>query len=163
MKPYLSALFFATFLFFPIKTPPFPHSFKGTVIGILEGDLVRVLHKGKIVKVRLSDVDCPEEGQAYGKEAKKFTAVMVHSGPVTVHVKKLNHLGIPVGEVVLLDAGLNLNRELIKAGLAWWQREFSDDASYGDLEKIARKMKMGLWKQDNPTPPWEFKKKGEAS
>jgi len=163
MKRSFSILFFAALLFLPVKAPQFSHSFNGTVVGILEGDLVRVLRKGKIVKVRLSDVDCPESSQAYGTEAKKFTAMMVQSGPVMVHVKKTNPRGIAVGEVVLKDSGLSLNRELVKAGLAWWQAEYSDDRSYGELEAAARKMKVGLWKQGNPIPPWEYREKGEAS
>lgn len=27
-----------------------------------------------------------------------------------------------------------------------------------DAEKEARAKKLGLWKQANPTPPWEFRK-----
>jgi len=163
MKSSLSILFLSAFLLLPVQAPGFSESFNGTVIGVLEGDLVRVLHRGKVFEVRLSDVDCPGEGQAYGLEAKQFTAMLVQSGPVMVYVKKRDHLGIPIAEVVLKDSGQNLNHELIKAGLAWWQRDFSDDTRYQEMEAAARKMKLGLWKQNNPIPPWEFRKKGEAS
>ncbi len=164
MKSFLSVLFFPVFIFVsttPTTSPSFSHSFNGTVIEVHEGDLLSVLHKGKLVKVVLADIDCPEPGQSFSQEAQRYSAMMVFSGPVTVNVKEVDRFGRAIAEVVLMDKGLNLNRELIKAGLAWWHREESDDNSYGDLEAIARKTKMGLWKAKNPSPPWEFKlKKG---
>ncbi len=136
--------------------PKFSYSFNGTVLDVLEGDLLSILHQGKRIKVRLSDIDCPEVDQAFYNEAMKFSAILVYSGPVRIDVKELDEQGRAVGEVVLLDKRLNLNKELVKAGLAWWQWKKSDDSSYGELEVIAREMKIGLWKDKNPTPPWEF-------
>lgn len=159
----MSILFF--FLFFSgtaTAEPRFSHSFNGTVLAVLEGDLFSILHQGKSVKVRLADVDCPEEGQAFSKEAKQFSAMRVHSGPVTVHVKELDRKGQAVAEIILMDNGLSLNKELVKAGLAWWQWKNTDDTSYGDLEETARKMKIGLWKTAEPTPPWEFHLKKDS-
>ena len=129
---------------------------------VIEGDLLKILNKGKLVKVRLSDIDCPEKGQAYSKEARQFTAMLVFAGPVTVHVKELDAKGRAVGEVVMMDKGLNLNQELVKAGLAWWQWKKTDDTRYGDLEDTARNMKIGLWKTENPIPPWEFQLKKDG-
>lgn len=132
------------------------------MVEVLEGDTIKVLYKGKLINVRLSFIDCPERGQAYGREAMEFTAMMAHSGPVRVDVNTVNSAGRVSAEVTLMDAGFNINRELVKAGFAWWHGKSSDDASYGDLEKIARKMKIGLWKEESPTPPWEFKDKAHG-
>ncbi|NOY85058.1 MAG: nuclease [Nitrospirae bacterium] len=160
------SLIWSLFFFFPAYAasaePHFSYSFTGTVMEVLEGDLLVLLHKGKFAQVRLSDVDCPEEGQPFSKESKQFSAMLVFSGPVTVHVKELNTKGQAVGEVVLMDKGLNLNRELVKAGLAWWRWKKTDDTSYGDLEKAARKKKIGLWTLENPIPPWEFRLKKDG-
>jgi len=106
------------------------------VIKVLEGDAIKVLYQGKLVNVRLSSIDSPERGQAYGKEAMSFTAMMAHSGPVRVDVKSVDSVGVVSAEVTLMDAGLNINRELLKAGFAWWRGKDSDDSSYRDLEKI---------------------------
>ena len=154
-NPFL-ILFAAALLFLPVQAAALD-TFSGTVVEVLEGDYIRVLYQGKYVNVRLSDIDCPEVGQPYGREAKRFTAMLSFSGPVKVTVKGVDSEGIKVGEVVMTDAGLNLNQELMKAGLAWWVRK--GDAAYGDLEKTARTGKIGLWKEPNPIPPWEFKKK----
>lgn len=123
---------------------------------------MKVLYKGKLVHVRLSFIDSPERGQAYSKEATAFTAMMAHSGPVRVDVKSVNSVGVVSAEVILMDAGFNINRELVKAGFAWWRGENSDDTSYRDLEEIARKMKVGLWKEGNPTPPWKYRNKAHG-
>lgn len=137
----------------------YSYSFTGTVMEVIEGDLLMLLHKGKLVQVRLSDIDCPDEGQAFSKQARQFSAMLVFSGPVSVHVKELDPKGRAVAEVVMMDKGLNLNRELVKAGLAWWRWKKTDDTSYGDLEETARSMKIGLWKEEDPMPPWEFRSK----
>ncbi len=48
---------------------------KAKVIGIKDGDTIEVLLEGNIMKtLRLAEVDCPEKGQPYGKNAKKFTS-----------------------------------------------------------------------------------------
>ena len=43
------------------------------------------------------------------------------------------------------------------AGLAWWYRQYSKDASLGVLEEDARQARRGLWADPNPVPPWEVR------
>ena len=59
---------------------------------------------------------------------------------------------------VMLPDGRSLNRELVAAGLAWWYRRYSSDQSIGALEQGARNAHRGLWSEDNPTPPWDWRK-----
>lgn len=48
------------------------------VIAISDGDTITVLLEGNIQKkLRLAEVDCPESGQAFGKNAKQFTSDQV--------------------------------------------------------------------------------------
>lgn len=132
-------------------------------MGIIDGDTIQVLNKGLLIDVHLADVDAPEEGQAYGLEARDFTWIMVHSMPVTVFVKEINQSGETVGKVVLMNTDAVLNKELIKAGFAWWDWKHSENMSYGDLEATAREFKVGLWKDEAPVPPWDFKIKSRNS
>jgi micrococcal nuclease len=63
-----------------------------------------------------------------------------------------------IGEVTIPD-GKNLNRELVKAGYAWWFRRHAPaDHMLEKLELEARKAHHGLWADPNPIPPWEFRK-----
>ncbi len=130
--------------------------FTGKVVSVSEGDILTLLHKGKPERVRLHGIDCPERRQAFGKQAKRFTSKFVYGKTVTVTVFGLDRSGQAMGEVSLSD-GRVLNQELLKAGLAWWDRKSSDAPSLGDLEAEAREAKRGLWDDPNPIPPWEWR------
>jgi len=132
-------------------------TFSGKVVKVSDGDTIQVMRSGKIVKVRLAEIDCPEKKQAFGKVATKFTRKMIAGARVTVAIKDIDRYGRTVGEVFLSD-GRSLNRELLKAGLAWWYQRYSNDTSLGALEDTARTSKIGLWQDKNPIPPWEFRR-----
>jgi micrococcal nuclease len=51
---------------------------------------------------------------------------------------------------------INLNKALLRAGLAWHYREYSRDPLLTALEMEARAEKKGLWSDPNPIPPWKF-------
>jgi endonuclease YncB( thermonuclease family) len=50
--------------------PTHAADFSGHVVGILAGDTIEVLNGHHAERIRLSGIDCPEKGQAYGKRAK---------------------------------------------------------------------------------------------
>lgn len=54
--------------------------------------------------------------------------------------------------------GKNLCEELVKNGLAWHFRKYSSDQNLADLEKQARKGRVGLWADPHAVPPWEFRR-----
>jgi micrococcal nuclease len=60
--------------------------------------------------------------------------------------------------VVINEKEENVNKELVKAGLAWHFKKYSDDATYDDMELVARQNKLGLWADGNPIPPWDWRK-----
>ena len=63
-----------------------------------------------------------------------------------------------VADVILPD-GRNLNRELVRAGLAWWYRRYAPhDAELEALEAEARAARRGLWADPHPVPPWEWRR-----
>jgi len=130
--------------------------FSGKVVSVLDGDTIDALHNGQAERIRLNGIDCPEKGQPYGKTAKRFLADLVAGKTVTIHTHGLDRHKRTIGDVLLPD-GTNANRELIKAGLAWWYRKYSKDESLGALEAEAREAKRGLWADPNPIPPWVYR------
>jgi micrococcal nuclease len=42
-------------------------SFTGPVVSVLDGDTIEVLHNNRPERIRLSGIDCPGKGQAYGQ------------------------------------------------------------------------------------------------
>jgi len=59
---------------------------------------------------------------------------------------------------VILPDGRNLNQELVRAGLAWWYRQYArGDGALERLEDEARAARRGLWADRDPVAPWEFR------
>jgi len=137
--------------------PAMAGEFSGKVVRVIEGDTLEVMHKGEAERVRLNGIDCPERGQAYGSQAKKFTSQRVFGKQVTVKTYGLDQGRRTMGEVIL-QGGMSLNRELVKAGLAWWnQKSAPHDETLKRLEEEARNKKRGLWADPTPVPPWCYR------
>ncbi len=100
--------------------------FTGRVVGVADGDTITVLHSGKPVRIRLNGIDCPEKRQAFGKRAKQFTSRLTYGKAVTVKDLGQDRYGRTIGDVILPD-GRSLNKELVKAGFAWWYRKYAPD------------------------------------
>lgn len=140
-------------------------SFIGKVTRVIDGDTIEVLYsesyKGKVIyipfKVRLQGIDCPESRQAYGKQAKQFTSALCFGQQVKVLEHGEDKYRRTLGAVIL-PGGKNLNQELVRAGLAWWYRHYSNDQVLKALEEQARRERRGLWQDQNPVQPWEYRK-----
>ncbi len=133
------------------------------VIGVTDGDTINVLTSdNKPIKVRLYGIDCPEKNQAFGTKAKQFTSELCLKNTVEVKKVDIDRYGRIVGEIFLSD-GKSLNRELVRNGFAWWYKKYApNDTVLEQLEKEAKENKRGLWSDDNPTPPWEFRRGKKA-
>jgi endonuclease YncB( thermonuclease family) len=131
-------------------------TFSGKVVGVSDGDTISVLRDGRAVKVRLHGIDCPESRQAFGQRAKQFSSGLVFGQRVTVEVRARDRYGRLVGRVFAKGAELNL--ELVRAGLAWHYKRYSDDPALAEAERAARAAKRGLWRDPSPVPPWEFRR-----
>jgi endonuclease YncB( thermonuclease family) len=47
------------------------NNFTSSVVSILDGDTIEVLNGRHTERIRLSGIDCPEKGQAFGQRAKQ--------------------------------------------------------------------------------------------
>lgn len=133
-------------------------SFGGEVVGVLEGSTIEVVRLGKVERIRLHGLDCPEKGQPYGDDVKEAISALVFAMEVTVEPYGKDKYGRIMADVLLAD-GTNVNHSLVKEGRCWWSRKSSPDN--GELERLeqeAREAKKGLWEDPEPIPPWEFRK-----
>jgi len=131
--------------------------FTGKVVGISDGDTISVLRDGKAVKVRLYGVDAPEQAQAFGTKARQLTGDLAFQREVTVVIHATDRYGRLVGEVLLPDAR-NLGQELVRAGLAWWYRQYAPkDTALAQGEVEAKAARRGLWQDPHAVPPWEYR------
>ena len=130
----------------------------GQVVAVHDGDTLTVQNESSLYKVRLSDVDAPEMGQVFGKQARQFTEQMAVGRRVRVNVFMIDRHGRRVGEVIVED-GRVLNEELVHAGLAWYYRVHPvKNERLQKLEHFAYQKKLGLWVEKEPLPPWEFRR-----
>ncbi|MDG1453972.1 MAG: thermonuclease family protein [Methylophilaceae bacterium] len=135
----------------------------GQVIKVVDGDTITILDANKEqFKIRLSGIDAPEKKQAFGNVSKQSLSEMIAGKEVTIDYNKRGRYGRIIGKVLLDSKDINL--EQVKRGLAWHykqyerEQEVGDRALYAQEEYLAQKDNLGLWKDKNPIPPWDFRK-----
>ncbi len=94
--------------------------------------------------------------------SRKHLASIVAGQQVTVEYQKRDRYGRILGKV-LVD-GIDACLEQVKAGFAWHYKKYQHEQSvedqrlYADAENDARDARLGLWRENNPNPPWEFRR-----
>jgi micrococcal nuclease len=129
----------------------------GKVVKVIDGDTFDLMSDKKI-RVRMFGIDSPERGQAFSVKAREFTAALIAGKEINVTIRNKDRYGRSVCDVYLND-GTYVNAEIVKAGYAWLFTRYSNDDTLAQLEEDARKNKRGLWQDDNPLPPWEFRRR----
>jgi endonuclease YncB( thermonuclease family) len=140
---------------------------EGEVVSIADGDTLTVLDRDRRQhRVRLLGIDAPERGQDFGERARQSLADLVFHKQVHVIVPKPDRYGRLLGKVTL--GGKDINLEQLRAGMAWFYRQYESDvfredrAQYDRAERDAKAAKRGLWADPRPTPPWEFRRTERA-
>ncbi|MBI5018486.1 MAG: thermonuclease family protein [Deltaproteobacteria bacterium] len=150
-----SACLVALLLYAPLTSAG---DFSGRVVGVTDGDTIKALDAGREVKVRLHGIDSQEKRQAFGQKAKEYASSLAYGRDVTVRETDVDRYGRTVAWVILPD-GRNLNKEMVRVGLAWWYRKYAArDRELERLESEARAARRGLWQDREPVPPWEWRK-----
>ena len=121
----------------------------------------------KNIKVRLDSIDCPEDGQHWGDVAKYGLIKLIGGRQV-----KLEEHGYDSHRRMLAtiyayqkpNNWLNVNERMVTLGHAWVMRRFYDHLpqdrknKLNRLEGWAKSKGVGLWKQPDPIPPWQWRK-----
>ena len=137
---------------------------EGLVVWVADGDTITVLDQQKnTYKIRLQGIDAPEKKQAFGEKSKQSLHDLVHSKQVRIEYDKEDKYGRIVGKVTVDDVDVCLQQLVL--GMAWHYKKYqneqsvSDRALYSETELKSQSLKLGLWTDDTPMPPWEFRKK----
>jgi micrococcal nuclease len=116
-----------------------------------------VLQGEQQIKIRLHGIDAPEKKQPFGTQAKKFASDLAFGKTVQIIGSNKDRYGRLLATVILPD-GRHLNEEIVYAGFAWWYRQYAPhDEVLKGLESDARQFRRGLWTDDKPIPPWEWR------
>lgn len=131
------------------------------VIGISDGDTLKLLVNGKPLKIRLANIDAPESRQAFGQRSKQHLSDLCFRKDATYLPQNKDRYGRTVA-VVFCD-GIEANRAQVEQGMAWVSPTYNRDPSLWQLEKTARDMRRGLWSDPSPVPPWRWRKREKSA
>lgn len=127
---------------------------------VIDGDTIEVIKNGGKIKVRLYGIDCPEDGQAFGGQAKKIMQQITFDRNIKIKIIDYDKYGRAVA-VVYVD-NKNANEAMLKGGYAWVYTKYCKADFCNDwkaYEQKAQKYKKGLWQQLPYEPPWEWRRK----
>lgn len=140
--------------------------FAGRVVGVSDGDTIKVLRDGKEVRVRLWGIDAPESKQPFGTAAKKRLSDLVFGKAVTVEALDVDRYGRTVGRVLAAwntPTGVYVracaNEVMVLDGYAWWHERYApDDQTLRAAQQDARAAKRGLWSEAAAVAPWDWRR-----
>jgi micrococcal nuclease len=130
----------------------------GRVVNVADGDTLTLLDANRQrVKVRLAEIDSPEQAQPYGNRAKHELKTLVYQKAVDVIVVDIDQYGRVVGRVMV--AGIDINAEMVRRGAAWVYRRHLKRPELIRIEQVARQASAGLWALPaaERIPPWQWR------
>jgi len=136
-------------------------SLQGKVAEVVDGESISVISQNHPVKVRLIGVAAPEKNQSFAGIARQHLSDLVLDKYVVVHVSALRD-GYLVGQVQLGD--MDVCAQMIRDGVGWYNK--SDESNLNEVERqvyqasqeAARSERRGLWQDESPQAPWDFRK-----
>ena len=145
-----------------LTTATHAETLTGHVVGIADGDTLTLLDASKTQhKIRLAGIDSPEKGQAFGQVCKKSLSDLAYDRAATVESNKLDRYGRVIGKVWVESQDVNL--EQIRRGCGWHYKKYQneqspeDRLSYNSAEELAKTRRVGLWADQDPVPPWDWR------
>ncbi len=138
-------------------------TYTGRVVAISDGDTLTVLDADRRQhKIRLAGVDAPEKRQPWGQRARQSLGELVFGRVVEIEVSKMDRYGRAIGRVRV--DGMDVNLELLRRGLAWHYKTYEREQpagerhAYAQAERQARASRQGLWSDERPIAPWDYRK-----
>ena len=129
----------------------------GKVIKVADGDTLTLLtDSNKKIRIRLAGIDAPERKQPFGNSAKEILAKLVFQKKILIETQTKDRYRRTVG-IVFLD-NQNVNNELVRQGMAWVYKKYTDNETLYKLEDKAKTRRIGLWADETPIAPWDWRR-----
>jgi micrococcal nuclease len=141
-----------------IESSKTPRKFVGKVVKIIDGDTIDAVYKDSTYRIRLCGIDAPEYGQDFYAEAKDALSKLVCKQDVIIDYNGEDIHGRTLGVIYRNADSLNINREMVREGMAWNYVDYSIDKELPKLESEAREKHVGLWSLFHYLEPWEYRK-----
>ena len=160
---FISLAVFSIFLSLPLSS--FAGQFK--VVGVYDGDTIKIIENEKEITIRLVGIDAPEisrkkhlPGQPFCLKAKEYLSTLVLNKVVNIKFYGKDESGKSLGEI--FAEKVNINIEMISAGLAEVYRGKPvynlEVNTYRDAERKAKEAVKGIWElRDQYFSPWDWR------
>ena len=130
----------------------------GVVVGVHDGDTLRMQNGTSTVKVRLFGIDAPELGQPFSRASRDKLSSLTFGKTIHLVSHGKDAYGRQLADILLED-GTNVNQEMVRAGMAYYFRRYTRSADLERFENEARRERRGVWSLDGMVPPWEYRRK----
>jgi len=135
------------------------------VVEVPTGNTLVVSNTNRSVRVRLKSVMPPEAGQPFSEAARDHLRTLVLDQAVIVDY---THLADGYLEARVILKGVDIGSQLLRDGVAWYDHAKDYELTDGDrelyaqCEQAARAEKRGLWHDESPVAPWEYRRIQQA-
>lgn len=128
----------------------------GKVKTVIDGNTLEIEDENNEIQlVHLAGIDSPELNQEFGDVAKSFLEKLTLAKKVTFSITGKDRWGKQ--QAIVYIGNTDIRIEILKEGLAW-TAERNPLQELEAVKEVAKEEARGLWKQDNPTPPWTFRR-----
>ncbi|MFM1880689.1 MAG: hypothetical protein RLZZ344_923 [Pseudomonadota bacterium] len=135
-----------------------------SLVRVFDGDsMLMRTPNGETIKMRIAGVDAPEKSQPSADPARDRLERLLKESPLQVTILKKDVYGRWLTSIVVSDR--DLGQQLIEEGHAWFFRRYQSDLTaeqrrqYDWAEQKAREDRRGLWAEEQPVAPWEFRQR----
>lgn len=131
------------------------------VVGIQDGDTLTArcpdaAGAATAVRVRLAEIDAPERGQPWGTSARESLSELCFGKQASLSETGRDRYGRAVARVTCQGEDASVYQA--KRGMAWAYLKYLTDKSVLDATESARTERVGLWADQAPVPPWEWRR-----
>lgn len=131
---------------------------RGRAVNIIDGDTYDLLvSKNKMVRIRCFGIDAPERGQDFYVAARRRLGIELMGDNLMVVL--MDRAGGRRMAGKTYNRGRRVETEVVKMGMAWHFKRYSQEAELAAAEQKARDQKIGIWSMPDPVAPWEWRKK----
>ena len=127
---------------------------------VRSGDRIVVSNIKRPLLIKLKAIAPPEAGQPFSDEAREHLRALVLGRTVSIEYSHLAE-GWLVARVIC--DGVDIGAQMVRDGVAWYDRASerelteSDRNVYAASEQAARNERRGLWRDQTPISPWQFR------
>ena len=110
------------------------------------------------IQLRITELDAPERNQPFGLKSRLALIKLCPGNnifrPTEIVAKDKYQRSLGRLQCNQVDASLYL----VELGLAWHNARYVSDVALYNAEINARVKRLGLWADDNPIPPWVWRR-----